>query len=206
MLSGSNIISLIYPYNDTILSDLYSTGIYFLTDDYETMMTGIKDVLADQSLPCDDNYFDDKIAQDQENQDLITLINVLAYGFIILISLIAAANVFNTVSTNIALRGRDFAMLRSVGMTGRGLNRMMNYECLLYGSRALLFGLPLSVLISHLIYRVVRQGVMLAFKIPPAAVIIAVCSVFVVVFVTMLYAMRKIKRENLMDALKNENI
>lgn len=206
VLSGSNIISLIYPYNDTILSDLYSTGIYFLTDDYETMMTGIKDVLADQSLPCDDNYFDDKIAQDQENQDLITLINVLAYGFIILISLIAAANVFNTVSTNIALRGRDFAMLRSVGMTGRGLNRMMNYECLLYGSRALLFGLPLSVLISHLIYRVVRQGVMLAFKIPPAAVIIAVCSVFVVVFVTMLYAMRKIKRENLMDALKNENI
>lgn len=69
---------------------------------------------------------------------------MFSYGFIVLISLIAAANVFNTISTNISLRRREFAMLKSVGMTAKGFNHMMNFECLLYGSRALLLGLPLS--------------------------------------------------------------
>lgn len=77
--------------------------------------------------------------------NMIILVKVFSYGFIALISLISVANVFNTVSTNVALRRRDYAMLRSLGMTNRGINRMMNYECLLYGTRSLLFGFPLSV-------------------------------------------------------------
>ncbi|MCI8332372.1 MAG: ABC transporter permease [Clostridiales bacterium] len=197
---------LIYPYSAWNSSELAIGQMYFKTDDYAVMMTGIKDVLKQHALSDSDTSFDDRIAQDKENKDLITLINVLAYGFIVLISLMAAANVFNTVSTNIALRRRDFAMLRSVGLTSRGLHRMMNYECLLYGTRALFFGLPLSVVMSYLTYRVVRQGAYLLFHIPPSAVVIAVCSVFAVVFATMLYAMQKIKKDNLMDALKNENL
>ena len=74
----------------------------------------------------------------EANRNIITIIKVFAYGFIVLISLIAAAsNVFNTISTNISLRRREFAMLKSVGMTQKGFRRMMNYECLLYGSKAL---------------------------------------------------------------------
>ena len=131
---------------------------------------------------------------------------VFSYGFIVLISLIAAANVFNTISTNIQLRRREFAMLRSVGMTRAGFNRMMNYECLLYGSRALLYGLPASGLVTFLIYRSVLSGYETAFRLPWPAIGIAVLSVFLVVFATMMYAMSKIKKENPIDALKNENL
>ena len=115
------------------------------------------------------------------------------------------ANVFNTISTNVALRRREFAMLRSVGMTRGGMNRMMNYECLLYGFRALAFGLPLSALMTLFIYDTVGSSVSSTFQIPWSAVAVAVCSIFVVVFATMLYAMGRIKRENPIDALKNEN-
>lgn len=146
-------------------------------------------------------------AQNMENErSLILVMNVFSYGFITLISLIAVANVFNTISTNIRLRRREFAMLKSVGMTNGCFRSMMNFECLLYGGKALLFGLPVSLLMTWLIYRSINSGFVTAFYVPVIPVVVAVCSVFLVVFVTMLYAMRRIERDNPIDALKNENL
>ncbi len=142
----------------------------------------------------------------QTNRNLLLIVDVFSYGFIILISLISVANVFNTISTNVSLRRREFAMLKSVGMTPGGFNRMINFECLFYGLKALLFGLPVSVFVCWLISEAVGQGVALGFQLPWSAFIIAIAAVFLVVFVTMMYAMSKVRRENIVDALKNENL
>lgn len=141
----------------------------------------------------------------EDNRNTVAIIQVFSYGFIVLISLIAAANVFNTISTNIGLRRREFAMLKTVGMTKKGFNRMMNYECIIYGSRSLIFGLPVSALVTYLIYRSVSQGYETYFHLPWKAMGIAALSVFLVVFATMMYAMNKVKKDNPIDALKNEN-
>lgn len=140
----------------------------------------------------------------ESDRNMLLIIRVFSYGFIILISLIAVANVFNTISTNIALRRREFAILRSVGMTSRGMRRMMNYECLLYGLRSLAIGLPVSAVTTYLIYRVYCNGVGAAFQMPWTAVAIAVGSVFLVVFSTMLYAIRKVSGENPIDDMRCE--
>ncbi len=129
---------------------------------------------------------------------------MFSYGFIILISLIAAANVFNTISTNISLRRRDLAMLRSVGMTERGFRKMMNFECLLYGAKALLYGLPVSAVVALLIYGAMSDGYATVFRLPWISIGIVVLSVFAVVFATMLYAMHKVGKENPIDALRSE--
>ena len=97
-------------------------------------------------------------------------------------------------------------MLKSVGMTTKGLNKMMNFECLLYGTRALLYGRPTSCLITCVIYRIVAKGAEVGFRLPWTAIGIAILSVFLVVFATMVYSMRKIKKENPIDALKNETL
>lgn len=136
----------------------------------------------------------------------IFIIQVFSYGFIILISLISVANVFNTISTNLMLRRKEFAMLRSVGMTPKGFTRMMNFECLLYGIKGLLYGLPVSIALTYLIYRVIQNGVGMSFFIPGSSILIAVGSVFLVVFATMLYSMKKLNTENTVEALKNENV
>jgi len=146
-------------------------------------------------------------AESMESQrSMIFVIRVFSFGFIALISLIAMANVFNTITTNIGLRRREFAILKSVGMTGKGLNRMMNFECLLYGLRSLLLGIPVSFGVTWLIYKAAASGYMNTYQIPWNAVIIAVCSVFATVFISMLYAMRSIKKDNPIEALKNENL
>lgn len=80
------------------------------------------------------------------------VVDVFPYAFALMISLIAVANVFNTISTNIRIRRRELAMLRSVGMSERGFNRMVNYECFFYGVRTLLFGVPVASVLS-LIYK-----------------------------------------------------
>ncbi len=136
----------------------------------------------------------------------VKIINVFSYGFIVLISLIAVANVFNTVSTSIALRRREFAMLKSIGLSDRGFRKMMNFECLIFGLKSLLYGLPASFLMTYAIYRIILTALERSFYIPWEGVLIAIGSVFAVVFATMFYATAKLKNDNPIDALKNENV
>jgi len=203
-------LTMMYPMSlrDNVLSveTMLNSGYtyYITTDTHVETMDAVEDTL--NNLGLSKLRVRDVAADEEENRNIVTIIQVFAYGFIVLISLIAAANVFNTISTNIALRRREFAMLKSVGMTAKGFNRMMNFECILYGTRALLFGLPVSVGISYLIHLAVSEGYQKDFTLPWVALGIAVLSVFLVVFVTMMYSMSKIKKDNPIDALKNENL
>lgn len=140
------------------------------------------------------------------NTNMIFIANVFSYVFIVMISLIAAANVFNTISTNIRLRRRELAMLRSVGMSERGFQRMMNFECVFYGMQALAAGVPLSMLSAYLIYwgMLVSGADAIKFVMPWAAIGVSIFSVLAIVFVTMLYAVSKIRRENIIDALRDD--
>lgn len=180
------------------------TVYYYASNDHAASYDDMRGILLAAGRGT--SFLTDYAADNEMTLAMITVVNVFSYGFIVLISLIALANVFNTISTNISLRRREFAMLKSVGMTRGGFNRMMNFECLLYGLKGLLYGLPVSVFVTWLIYRSVSSSVQTGFYVPWYSVAIAVGSVFLVVFATMLYAMDKIKNGNLIDALKNENI
>ncbi len=139
-----------------------------------------------------------------DNRNMIFIANVFAYTFIIMISLIAVANVFNTISTNIKLRRRELAMLRSVGMSERSFQKMMNFECAFYGMRALLYGLPIGIISCWMIFKGMVGGGAedIDFVLPWGSIAISIFSVFLVVFITMLYAISKIKKENIIDALR----
>ena len=180
------------------------TTLTFQCKDHKQAATDMGKIFEDFGLS-PESLIDYAASVDQERA-MITVVNIFSYGFIILISLIAAANVFNTISTNINLRKREFAMLKSIGLAPDGFQKMMNFECLLYGFKGLLYGLPVSILVTWRIYCTISNGLEMKFFIPWYSIMIAVGSVFVVVFATMLYSMRKIKKENIMDTLKDENI
>ena len=205
---GFNMIYPIGQYANVIPDDGSDDGQYyryFMTSgNHAASYQNMKSVLTENGVVSRTLHDYAKDVEDDRNQ--IMIMQVLSYGFIVLISLIAAANVFNTISTNISLRRREFAMLQSVGMTKGGLRRMMNYECLLYGSKSLLLGLPVACAVTYLIYRAVLAGYETSFRLPFAAIGIAILSVFLVVFSTMMYSMKKLKTDNLIDDLKNENI
>lgn len=141
----------------------------------------------------------------EQNRNITFVVDVFTYVFVAMISLIAVANVFNTISTNIRLRRRELAMLRSIGMSDREFRKMMSFECILYGARTLFLGLPTAGILSWLIYRwMVWGGAEIDFMFPWDSMGISVLGVFLAVFVTMLYAVGRIRKENIIDALRDD--
>ena len=151
-------------------------------------------------------YVNDAAQELRGMKSMLMTVDIFAYGFIALISLIAAANVFNTISTGFLLRRREFAVLSSVGMTPKEMNRMLSYECVLYGLKALLYGLPVSLLVTWAIYRVVGSGMDTEFYVPAASIVVVIASVFLVVFSTMLYAKSKLRKANIIDSIRQESL
>jgi len=94
---------------------------------------------------------------DEANRALITIVNVFSYGFIVFNIPDSPGQCVNTISTNISLRRREFAMLKSIGMTEKGFSKMMNYECLLYGIKGLMYGIPVSIGVLILFIEVLRK-------------------------------------------------
>lgn len=180
-------------------------GITFSSKQPSQSVSAIEKIITGESVTANYNIYNTSKLM-EENTNMIFIANVFSYIFIVMISMIAIANVFNTISTNIKLRRRELAMLRSVGMSDRDFNKMMRFECALYGMRALLFGLPLSIIISWLIYKGMCTGGAdeIDFVIPWASIGISVFSVLFIIFVTMMYAVSKIKKENIIDALRDD--
>jgi len=200
---------LMYPHSALqtlfpVTPELSTTDFVFVSENHVKSFDSLGKILTDNGLSTEELY--DYAAAVQRNRDIVTIIRIFAYSFIVLISLIAVANVFNTITTSVQLRRREFAMLKSVGMSKRDFSRMTCFECLLYGAKALLWGLPVSILVTFIIYLVVSEGMTISFTLPWAAIGIAVASVFLVVFVTMMYAMHKVHKDNPIDALKNDNL
>ena len=162
----------------------------------------MQEILANERLTSSYSLINCAEAYEQY-QNYIFIANVFAYVFIALISLIAIANVFNTISTNIRLRKQELAMLRSIGMSDREFNKMMRFECAFYGIKALVIGIPLSLVMSVLIIKIMMTDDT-ALILPWGSVGISILSVFLVIFITMMYAVSKIKKENIIDALRDE--
>lgn len=175
-------------------------------DDPYACADDIKLMITENGIIYTDSMMYSYAERESSVRNLITLIEVFSYGFIVLISLISVANVFNTISTNVALRRRDYAMLRSMGMGDKDMRRMTNHECLVYGSRAVIYGLPLATVFSFFIYLINVEVSEMKFTLPWTAVGIAILSVFAVVFLSMLYSTSKLDKDNPVEVLKDENI
>ena len=178
------------------------------TEDFRTHLSvSVSDyAAAKRYLENTDLEVIDYLADEQNIRGLKTALNVFAYGFILVISLICVANVFNTISTNIALRRRDFGMLKSVGMPSAGIRRMMLFECLIYGTRALIWGLPVGLVIHFLMHLLSDTVVPTVYALPLPELAVCIGSVFAVVLASMLYATRKLKQDNPIEAIRQENL
>lgn len=131
-----------------------------------------------------------------------TIIKILIYGFITLIILISISNVFNTISTNIILRQREFANLKSIGMTKKQMRKMLDFESILYGSKVIIYGILVSYLLMKLLKYMLRANATVDVSISLKSIIYVVIGVLVIIFTTMRYARSKIDDMNIIDVIK----
>lgn len=134
------------------------------------------------------------------------LIAIFLYGFIIVVTLIGVTNIFNTITTNIALRAKEFAMLKSIGMTSTEFNHMVRLESLMYAGKALIIGIPLGLLISFGFYQSIANSVDFGWQIPWVAILLSVIAVALLIGLIMRYSVKQVSKQNIIETIRSENI
>lgn len=141
----------------------------------------------------------------RNNENLILIIKIFLYGFIAIVSLIGITNIFNTVTTGMELRSKEFAMLQSIGMTKREFDKMIRMESVFYGSKALIIGVVSGTVLSYIIYMAAGES-QLRYVFPLPAIVIAVVVVIILLLGIMKYSLVQIRKQNIIETIRNENI
>lgn len=141
----------------------------------------------------------------RNNENLILTIKIFLYGFIAIVSLIGITNIFNTVTTGMELRGKEFAMLQSIGMTKREFDKMIRLESVFYGSKALIIGVVSGTILSYVIYISAGES-QLKYTLPLLAIVMSVIVVIILLLGIMKYSIAQIRKQNIIETIRNENI
>lgn len=182
------------------MEEAYLTDLRLDAADYPALLARLREY-GDGNLQF--SFTDYKESQ-MNVRGIATLFRVFSTGFLVLISLIACANVLNTVSTNVALRRKDYGILRSMGFTQRHLYQMIVYECMNYGARAVLWSIPFSIGLCYGLYRVAGLRYLTDFAPPWDVFFAGAALILTVLLLSALYGMFSIRRDNPIDAIRTE--
>ena len=146
--------------------------------------------------------------QQESMHKMVLLISIFLYGFITVISLIGVTNIFNTITTNMNLRSKEFANLKSIGMTKKEFNRMINIETIFYGVKSLTYGIIIGTGISYWIYHTITssESMVVKYVLPVKAILISIIFVMFIVGLIMRFSLNKINKQNIIETIRNENI
>ena len=145
--------------------------------------------------------------QMRDEKSLFTLLGVFAYGLIVVIALIGITNIINTLSTGMELRSREFATLRSIGMTDKQFAGMVRLESVFISVKALVIGVPLGILISYLLCVIMnRMDGAIIYEPPYKAIILCIVVVIMLIYAIMKLSMTKLRHNNIIETIKNENL
>jgi len=188
--------------NDVIINETRQKDIFISSSNADKTFDELKELFTDYEV-----HIFNMEEEARTQKSLYILIAIFLYGFITVIALIGTTNIFNTITTNMSLRQREFATLKSVGMTNDEFNRMIRLETLFYCGKSLLIGLPIGILFTYIIYRLFNQGELVVKYVFPWSAIIIVCLIlFILIFAIMKYSLGKIKKQNTIETIRNENI
>ena len=207
------------------VENLYNTEAYFIVSEEFINKTGFKSA-ALYAQSNDTDKLDEEVEQYKTensftNSDLnafnmeesiraenavVLVISIFLYGFIGVITLIGITNIFNTITTNMNLRKKEFAMLKSIGMTKKEFNRMIRLESIFYGVKSLVIGIPIGLVLSYGMYNVFRNSMEIEYVLPYKSIVVAVIFVAIVIGIIMRYSMSKINKQNIIETIRNDNI
>ena len=205
-LATPNVVTMFIPYSQYVKvmspdSSEPDVTVCIETDEHKEVTKNLEKLLSENDFG--GTYVGDYVDTLQTMNTVIFIIQVFVYGFITLITLITVANIINTVSTNIALRRKEFAMLKSVGTTPKGFSKMISLESVFYALKAVVIGVPISVAVCIVINKMLNSTA-IPYNFDFKLYLIVIAVVFAVIGLTMLYSVRKLKDDNIIETLKED--
>lgn len=179
-----------------------TTYIYIKSDNPNKIEEKIVDLNSNYIV---ENF--DKLIKSIKSLELIE--NTAIYGLIITLTLIGITNIFNTITSNIDLRQKEFAMLKSIGMTKKEFNHMINLEVIFYSAKSLTYGILLSLLVTYIVYLSnvsLSESNELVYELPLTQIIISIIVVIILIYLIMKYSVNKVNKQNIIETIRNDNI
>ena len=185
-----------------ITDDESSSNLYYVaTNQEKSTRDEVKKVAEENNLSVMDS-----IDEAQKLEQTMNVMKIFVYGFIVVISLVSVTNIVNTISTNINLRKREFAVIKSIGVTPQGFKKMIYMESILYGILSLLYGIPIGICMNVLMNKILEGVITVQTLIPYKAILICVVAIFIITFIASYIPLKKISKENIIDNIRQESI
>ncbi len=180
-------------------NEIFLEGVMYKSSNPSKLVKTIENINSDISVS---NY--DEEAKSEKG--IIIVISIFLYGFITVLTLIGLTSVFNTITSNMELRRKEFASLKSIGMTKKEFNRMIRLETLFYSIKSLIYGITLGIITSIIIHKIINNNIIIEYELPIKAIVISIIFVFTIIYIIMKYSMNKINEKNIIETIRNENI
>ena len=185
-----------------ITDDESSSNLYYVaTNQEKSTRDEVKKIAEENNLSVIDS-----IDEAQKLEQTMNVMKIFVYGFIVVISLVSVTNIINTISTNINLRKREFAIIKSIGVTPQGFKKMIYMESILYGILSLLYGIPIGICMNVLMNKILEGVITVQTLIPYKAILICVVAIFIITFIASYIPLKKISKENIIDNIRQESI
>ena len=185
-----------------ITDDKSSSNLYYVaTNQEKSTRDEVKKVAEENNLSVIDS-----IDEAQKLEQTMNVMKIFVYGFIVVISLVSVTNIINTISTNINLRKREFAIIKSIGVTPQGFKKMIYMESILYGILSLLYGIPIGICMNVIMNRILEGMITVQTLIPYKSILICVVAIFIITFIASYIPLKKISKENIIDNIRQESI
>ncbi|MCB2296350.1 ABC transporter permease [Clostridium tagluense] len=182
----------IKPYNlNIILKDVKNE---------EAAKIGIENVIKSNPALMKINNMD----FNRTKKSTMLMVQILLYGFILVVTLIGSVNIINTLTTNIILRKSEFATLKSIGLTQKGLKKMIVLEGLLYGIVGSIYGSIIGCGVSYLLGLSMGSFREFGWMVPFEAIAIAGAASIAISYISVLAPLSRIKKENLIEAVRED--
>ena len=199
---NSNELSIIASYEHVPhkeLMDIYNNGVFFDSDDPYELAKSIQEL--DKNI-----YIENLDEEANKIRTMILILSIIVYGFIVVVTFIGLSSVFNTINSNMELRSRDFATYKSIGMTKKEFNNMINLEAIFYSVKSLFYGIVLGIIGSIVVHKLIMKNYDFEYVLPINAIFIAVIFIVVIVLIIMKYSVSKINKQNIIETIRNNNI
>lgn len=197
---------LVMPYDTffTVFDDGVGNIDYnVITKDHKEVMNTLDEELSDKGIGF---TLSDLTENANRMNAIVTVANVFGYGFIILITLISVTNIINTISTSMEERRREFAMIKSVGMTPKSFKKTIYLESIYYGLKSIFWGLLVSFAVDYLMYSTLARSFDYGYTFRWQYYLTAVVAIFLIIGFALIYSMSKIKNDNIIETLKHDEI
>ncbi len=132
----------------------------------------------------------------------IVLGEIILSGLIILLMFMGFASVVSTLSANIRIRQREFAVLKSIGMTSSSLEKMVYSESAICSLKGCAYGIIAGIILPYAINLSVRKVFPVRYELPLLSLFGGVLVVLVLVIIITGVEVGKMRGQNIVEDIR----